>query len=329
LAPFYTQDGLRGGALGLRLPGGELGGRLAPLAASGQEQPVAHELARALASHAPHAGLVTFEDMPLSADWPAWLRERWPGSRRPATRRYQVTSSPTLSLREDSFEAWLGAKSSNFRREMRRLRRQFAAAEGSTRWSAPDTLAADIDTFVRLHHSRWQGRGSSFVRLGSRLGAVLDDLGGELITREGRFRMCMLEVAGQPISAQLFLASPSRVLYVNGGWDESYAKLKPSMLGILEVIEQAFQRGERRVDLGPGEQPYKLRFADGDDPLAWTILVPPGPGMPLRMARTVPPRAEATLRKALKTRLSERQLTRLRRLRAGAARGESDLQDTR
>ncbi|HYB24147.1 MAG TPA: GNAT family N-acetyltransferase, partial [Solirubrobacteraceae bacterium] len=328
LAPLYAQGGLRGAALGLRLPGGELGGRLAPLAVRGREATVAQELARALAAGAPHAGLVTLEDMPLQPDWSAALRERWPGRRRPVCRRYQLSASPTVALREDSFESWLSAKSSNFRREMRRLRRQFAAAGGATRTSTPATLVADVEAFVRLHAARWQDRGSSFTRLGARLGAVLNDIGAELLAREGRFRMRVLELDGQPVSAQLFLAAGGRVLYVNGGWDERYARLKPSMLGILDTIEEAFERGERCVDLGPGEQHYKQRFADGDDPLAWTVLVPPGPGMPLRTLRVLAPRGEAALRGLLKARLSERQLARLRRLRAGVAGDTARLQDT-
>ncbi len=320
LAPFYVERGLRGGALGLRLPGIELGGRLAPLAERGAEAEVGEALARALASREARAELATLEGAPLGPDWAAILGAHWPGARRPASRRYQLSGCPIVLLREDSFEAWLGAKSSNFRREMRRLRRQFAAASGSTRSSTAETLSADIEVFVRLHESRWEGRASSFVRLGSRLAAVIRDIGEGLLEHEGRFRMRILEVGGEAISAQLFLAAGGRVLYVNGGWDERFAKLKPSMLGILDVIEEAFARGESVVDLGLGEQHYKQRFADGDDPLAWTVIVAPGARMPLTLARTLPPRGEAAVRNLLKARLSQQQLAQLAKVRELIAR---------
>ncbi len=67
------------------------------------------------------------------------------------------------------------------------------------------------------------------------------------------------------------------MLYVNGGWDERFAQLKPAMLTILWAIEEAFSRGDSCVDLGTVEQPYKQRFADGDAPVTWTILLPVRP----------------------------------------------------
>jgi CelD/BcsL family acetyltransferase involved in cellulose biosynthesis len=316
LAPFYVLPGVRGAGLGLRLPGVELGGRLAPLAAAGDEPAVARSLALELAGEGSRARSVTLEGAPLGCDWAAAIGDRWPGRWRPAQRRYQVAGCPTVSLREDSFDAWLSAKSSNFRREMRRLRRQFAAAGGTARSSTAETLRSDVEVFVRLHAARWEGRGSSsFVGLGERLGGVLEDIGRALLEQEGRFRMRVLELDGDPISAQLFLAAGGRVLYVNGGWDERHAKLKPSMLGILDVIEEAFERGESKVDLGLGEQQYKMRFADGSDPVVWTILVPAGVRLPLTLGRTAPVRGRAALRRLLRARLSEQQLARLLRLR--------------
>jgi hypothetical protein len=163
---------------------------------------------------------------------------------------------------------------------------------------------------VRLHASRWEGRGGShLVGLGAGLAAVLNDIGQTLLNKEGRFRLRLLEVEAEPISAQLFLAAGDRVLYVNGGWDERFAKLKPSMLGILDVIEDAFERVEEHVDLGLEEQQYKLRFADGSDPVAWIILIPAGVRLPLTLLHTSPIRGRVALRHTLKTRLSEKQLS--------------------
>jgi len=313
LAPFYVDLTGRGERLGLRLPGIELGGRLAPLAAPGREQAVAAAIATALASSKLCPDLMTLEGMPLDTDWAGRLREAWPGRRHPASRRYQVSGCPTVSLQASSFDAWLSAKSSNFRREMRRLRRKFAAAGGTTRSSTLDTLGSDVDHFVRLHGSRWEASGSSnLVKLGASVPAVLKDIGQTLLTQEGRFRLRLLEVEGEPISAQLFLAAAGRVLFINGGWDERFTNLKPSMLGILAVIEDAFARGDDHVDLGLGEQHYKLRFADGDDPVAWTILVPASMRLPLTLLRTAPMRGRVTVKSMLERRLSEEQIGKLR-----------------
>jgi CelD/BcsL family acetyltransferase involved in cellulose biosynthesis len=271
-------------------------------------------VASALAESAECPGLLVLEGVPKDAAWPGQLANTPSGNRNPVLRSYHEVGCPTVTLAESSFEEWLAAKSSNFRREMRKLRRHYESAGGTVRRSTGQTLAGDIATFMRLHTSRWEQRGSSnFVRLGAALPAALEDLGRGLLEREGRFRLLMLEVDGEPISAQLFLAAGGRVLYINGGWEERFAPLKPSILGLLATIEEAIERGESSVDLGMGEQHYKQRFADRDDRIAWAAVIPGGRRLPVMLARTTPLRAQARLNAELKRRLSDAQLARLRR----------------
>ena len=72
---------------------------------------------------------------------------------------------------------------------------------------------------------------------------------------------------------QLFHAAGGQIKYWNGGWMEQHADLKPTMLTILAALEDGIARGEHALDLGAGTHPYKLRFADGDDPLSWGGLI--------------------------------------------------------
>src|SRR5262249_2232965 len=99
LAPFYVYGRRWGGGRDLRLPGIELAGRLAPLAVPGRERVVAQALGSTLANSNLRPNLLTLEGMPLSSDWPAAIRTAWPGRVRPASRRYQVSSCPTVSLK--------------------------------------------------------------------------------------------------------------------------------------------------------------------------------------------------------------------------------------
>ncbi len=321
LAPFYVDPAARRGRLDLRLPGIELAGRLAPLAAAGRESEVAGAVAGALACSSPRADLVALEGLPTSMGWASALRASWPGHMRPLSSSYSVHSCPIVSLREESYTAWLAAKSSNFRSQMRRLGRQFAAAGGTRRSSTSDTLAADVDAFMRLHASRWEGRGESHLLTApAAVAATLLDMGAKLL-ESGRFRLRLLEVEGEPVSAQLFLAAGGRVLYVNGGWDERFARLKPPTIGILDMVEEAFERGEHCLDLGVGDQPYKSRFADRDEPVAWTILLLPRARLPLSCARVLPTIANTALRRTLKRRLPAAQLQRYRRMRSRLHRG--------
>jgi CelD/BcsL family acetyltransferase involved in cellulose biosynthesis len=317
LAPFYADLDKPRGRVDYRLPGIQLAARLAPLAQPGRERDVAAALARELGACTPRPDLIALEGAPLSGDWAGLLRASWPRRPQPAVWRYEAQGCPTVSLQADSFEAWLAAKSSNFRSQMRRLRRQFDAAGGAARLSTPETLRSDVDAFMRLHSSRWQDRGrSSFVALGGRVPAMLEDLGGALLQRDGRFRLHVFEIDGEPISAQLFLDAGGHVLYVNGGWDERFAQLKPAMLTILLAIEEAFSRGDGCVDLGTVEQPYKQRFADGDAPVTWTIVLPVRPRAALTWLSVAPMIGRSSLRNTILRRMSVAQINRVRKLRA-------------
>jgi CelD/BcsL family acetyltransferase involved in cellulose biosynthesis len=315
LAPFYIDPAARRGRLDLRLPGIELAGRLAPLSIEGRESEVASAIARALGASQPRADIVALEGSPKSMAWASELRASWPGHVQPLSSSYSMHSCPIVSLREDSYATWLAGKSSNFRSQMRRLGRQLAAAGGRTRSSTADTLASDVDAFMRLHASRWERRGEShLLAAADAISATLLDMGTRLLESE-RFRLRVLEIEGEPISAQLFLAGGGRVLYVNGGWDERFARLKPPMVGILGMIEEAFARGERCLDLGVGDQPYKGRFADRDEPVTWTILLLPRARLPLTCARVLPTIGATTLRRTIKRRLPARRLERYRSMR--------------
>jgi CelD/BcsL family acetyltransferase involved in cellulose biosynthesis len=314
LAPFFV-DRQRGHRVDYRLSDIRIFGRLSPLATPGREWEVAATVARALAQAHPGPDLLALEALPLSSAWPVALRDQWPSQIRPILSQYLICGCPTVSLGEGSFEDWFAAKSSNFRGQMRRLSRRFEADGGVARTSTPATLGADVEAFVRLHGARWEGRGeSNLVAFGERLSPMLREVGERLLDSE-RFRMRMLEIDGEPISAQLFLAAGSRVLYVNGGWDERFARHKPHMLGLFGAIEDAFAQGEQTLDLGLGEQQYKLRFSDGNDPVAWNILMVPSRRLPLTWARTAPMLMGSAARDAVKRGLSPAQADRLRELR--------------
>lgn len=177
------------------------------------------------------------------------------------------------------------------------------------------TLEADLEAFLRLHAGRWEGRGQSSIVARKEGMRELFLHAGRMHIEAHRFRLCMLEIDGEPISAQLFGESGGETLYFNGGWDERFAKLKPAMLGILYAVEDAFAREDERIDLAPGGQQYKLRFADGNDPVAWTILMTPGWRLPLTAARLTPMLAREAARGVAKRSFSAQGADRIRRLR--------------
>jgi CelD/BcsL family acetyltransferase involved in cellulose biosynthesis len=313
LAPFFAREAGRG-RVDYRMMGESLP-RTSPLARPGREWEVAQAIGATLTGARPRPDVIALENGPVASPWPTALSDTWPGPTRPVVRQYLVQESPTISLSYDSFDAWLSGKSANFRSQMRRIRRQFTAAGGVARTSTLATLDTDVEEFMRLHTERWEGRGqSSIVARAEEMHRLFLDA-GRMHIESHRFRLCMLEIKGKPISAQLFSESGGEILYFNGGWDERYAKLKPAMLGILYAVEDAFACGDERIDLAPGGQQYKLRFADGNDPVAWTILMVPGARLPLTLARVTPMLAREAARGVAKRSLSPRAADRVRHIR--------------
>jgi CelD/BcsL family acetyltransferase involved in cellulose biosynthesis len=313
LAPFFV-DSTHRGRVDYRLFGSS-GTRVSPLSLPGREWEVASALMQVLAQADPRPDAIALEGAALVSHWPMALREGWPGRVRPIVHQYFVQASPTVSLDGESFEAWLAGKSSSFRKEMRLHRRQLQDAGGSWRASTRQTLPRDIATFMHLHTLRWENRGrSSLVAYGERMAAMLQAVA--YAQREtDPIRIWIVEIDGEPIAAQLCAAAGGEVLLMNSGWDERFAKLSPARLAELAALEDAFARGERRADLGPGEQPSKLRLADGNDPIAWTIILLPGRRLPLAYARSVPMLAGRRARETAKRILSEEQAKRVRELR--------------
>jgi CelD/BcsL family acetyltransferase involved in cellulose biosynthesis len=315
IAPFFVQPSARHRRVDYRLPGIELAVRLAPLALPGSEWRVAGAIGRALDQADPRPDAIALEGSPLASHWPVALRESWPGPMRPLMRRYSIYGSPTVSLREPSYEAWLRTKSAHFREHMRKQRRKFEAAGGSARLSTAETLDSDIDTLMRLHTTRWESLGASnLVARGERMPAMLRDVGRQLLA-ESRFRLMVLELDGEPISAHLALAAGGEILAVNGGWDERWARLSPTVVHCLYLIENAIEHGDERIDLGLGEQAYKRRLADGNDPVAWVLLMVPGRRLALTATRTTPLLARYGVRDAAKRALTKEQIDALRSLR--------------
>ena len=272
LAPLVLDRG--NGRADVRLMAAGLLQRIAPIVLPGYEHALAAETGRLIGTLRPRPDVVALEGVSVAARWPAMLRAALRAGAPSRQHRTSVQAAPVATLAGHTFDSWMATRSANFRSEMRRARKRLERQNGRVRVVTGE--AADFDDVVaalgRLHRGRWTPVGHP---------GVIDDRVEELIAdvarrqaASARLRLMVVELDGAPVSAQVFLAAGGEVNYWNGGWDEEYRDLKPGMLGILAAIEDSIERGERRLDLGGGAQPYKLRFADGDDPIEWAVLTP-------------------------------------------------------
>lgn len=265
LAPWFVHHG-EGGRRDLRFLGAEFSDRVDVLCAAGREHEAAAVLRRGILELGPD--LVSFEAVPERS---LWTREL--SGLRLARYENSLIVAPTVALPAggNGFEGWMASRSSNFRSQMRRMRRRVSERGGTVRQIVGEQeIERALDAMLALHSTRWEGREySHLTRPGVRewLGEAAAALGPD------RLRLWAVEVEGELVSVQLFQAAGGQLKYWNGGWSEEHADLKPTMLTILAAIEDAIGRGERRLDLGAGTHPYKMRFADGEDPLSWGGLI--------------------------------------------------------
>jgi CelD/BcsL family acetyltransferase involved in cellulose biosynthesis len=281
IAPFIVQHGSMG-RVDARLFGVPFTERREPFAKLGHEQELAEHTARLLAAE--KTTILALEGIDQTSHWPDWLASSYPGGMKPVIARRAVLDTPTLGLDGMSYDDWMQSKSGNFRSQMRRMRRQLGDDGGLVRMTgASDDIEKDVDAFMRLHLGRWEGKGGSGLAEIA-MHDMLVDAARELLPEE-RFRLYLVELNGKAIGAGLFVAAGGELAYFNGGFDEEYGKYKPTLQTILSALEDAFARGEQRLDFGGGAQPYKLRFADGEAPLTWVNLRPRNARYPLTRAQ--------------------------------------------
>jgi CelD/BcsL family acetyltransferase involved in cellulose biosynthesis len=301
VAPYYLRSHF-GRYAEYRLLGSEAH-RIGPLAVPGLFAPVCSALAEALAGLDPAPSLVRLEGVDSSDGWAEELAHKWADAK-PLVRRESLLGAPVVNLTEASFTDWLAAKSSNFRQSTRRLRRALAADGATFRMtSRPDELDSDVDKLIGLHKARWQNRGGS-AALRNGVPELLKSAGRELLP-EGRFRLWLLEAHGHPIAAQLFLAAGGELAYWNGGFDQRFARTSPALLTLLAALEDSFDRGESRLDLGGGISHYKQRIADDDAPVVWDAVLPRTRGYVLARSRSWIPYTQMRCRKTIRKLLPE------------------------
>ncbi len=306
LAPMWlTPSGF--GRSEQRVLAARLAAPASPLAEPGREPEVAAALAPALAA-APGAGTIRFEGQGGEPDWPQVLADAWPGRRRPWIHSALPTPAPTVALEGLDYETWLGGKSASFRKEARKTRRRLEAAGARFSVAAAEDTERVLDAFLRLHEARWSTRGGSHA-LVEGLRGMLSDVAREQ-TASGRLRLYTIEIDGEPICVLLQLAAGGQVCSWNVGFDDRWGDFSPGSQALLYGIEDAMERGDRRLDLGPGAQQYKMRLADSQTEVDTVTLVGRGAAYPLDRARLAPYQA----RWALSRRLSPETKQRLRRL---------------
>jgi CelD/BcsL family acetyltransferase involved in cellulose biosynthesis len=182
--------------------------------------------------------------------------------------------APFIDASVRSHEEWFASKSKNFREQTRRRRRQLEKKGATFRMATTaEEIDKDLIAFRELHNARWDPKGGSAV-LTDEVQAMLPVAARELLS-EGRFRLWSIDVDGRAISCHLFVEAGGQSAYWLGGFDPEWSAQQPALQTLIVAIEEGWAKGDRRIDLGAGDQDYKYRLADGDVSVAWGVLVFP------------------------------------------------------
>lgn len=319
VAPFYERR--RNGDMLRRyaLPGSEIGAGISLLSHPGRQWEVAVAVAAALVALPSPPDMIDFRRAPIASPWPTMLRASWPAAILPRIAQRNVVLVPGIALGKQAFEEWFQGKSANFRSQLRRAMRSFEREGGRVRVSNATNIEQDAAAMMSLHIKRMGRDRSSLAPVADQVVGAIADAGAHEAA-DGHLRLWVLEIEGTVISVQWFSARGGHVSYLNGGWDPSFRRYSPALLGIVSAIKDACERGDDYMDLGPGVHGYKMRLADRTDAVARTTLIMANRRVVTTTAQVVPELLRDSVRDAAKRVLPPRQrdaLIALRRVALG------------
>jgi CelD/BcsL family acetyltransferase involved in cellulose biosynthesis len=287
----------------VQFAGANLGDWFGPLARTGLELEVAAAAAQTLAQ----AGrrMLVLHNVDQDAAWISALTKAWPGSL--IRRQLQSSVIPYVPLTA-TWEDFLETRSRNFRsqigRKERNLRRHHSLDFRLA--NDPARLPAEMETFFRLHHARWNGdlRGSSLTSENAQ--AHHADFAARALKR-GWLRLWFLLADGREVAAWYGWRIGHRYCYFNAGWDPAWSHESVGLVLLAHTVRSAIEEGALEYSLLLGDEAYKARFATAQVPVETVALAPPtSPGQLIihldmgirRLAKSLPPRLRVRLRSA-------------------------------
>jgi CelD/BcsL family acetyltransferase involved in cellulose biosynthesis len=285
LLPLYQW---RSGPLtALRFLGHGPGDELGPIGHPDDGVLLARALRRSL--HRLDADLLLAEQLPRGQDWGALL----------GGRRLVEESSPVVRFGAGGWEAYLSARSANFREQVRRRARKLAREHrvGYRLSDGSRHLDRDLDTLFRLHAARWSTDPTNFLADEAFHRAFLP-----VAAEQGWLRLWFLEVDGEAVAVLYGLRFAGTESYYQAGRDPAWNSYRVGFVLLAHAVRQAATDGVTEYRLLRGGEDYKLRFAVADPGLE-TVAVARRPLAgaalsALAVARSAPGPLGAAVRRA-------------------------------
>lgn len=280
IAPLYRyrSHGLRG----LRTIGHGAADQLDLICAPADRVATAAALRSYLAAEAPDICLL--DRMPEEAAWDGLL----------GGRVLHRQSSPVLEIEGRSWEELLSGWSSNLRGQVRRRERKLVRELGLVYrlCDDPARLGEDLDVLFGLHDARWNDASSGFSAGRRALHARF----ARHCLERGWLRLWIAEAEGRPVAAWYGFRFGDSDWYYQAGRDPDYASTSIGSVLLAHTIRDAAESGIGRYRFLLGEEDYKYRFANRDDPVDTVALAATPKGAAAVLAATAAARSPRTRR---------------------------------
>ena len=184
-------------------------------------------------------------------------------SARPGTaRRLERSLSPYLPLNL-SWDDYLGSRSGNFRKHLRKYRRELEqlGRVDVARLGERDDLASWMTDVAAVNAASWKARRGTNLFRHPRIRSFMIDVTGAM-ARKGWLDLQRLRINGDTVAYELCFDFGGRVFSYNGSYRAELARPSPGTVLTAEVIRAACERGKTEYDMLRGEEGYKRRWSD-------------------------------------------------------------------
>ena len=176
----------------------------------------------------------------------------------------QEETAAVLRLPGD-WDAYLSTLDSKERHELKRKRRRLLREhpDAVTRQSTPETLDADLKTFVEMHRGT-EGHKGHFMK--PEIATFFDRIARTFMPL-GWLRLHFLEVGGEAVASTFGFELEDTFYLYNSAYEPEARRLSPGLILVSNLIEDAIERGVAVFDFLRGPERYKYQLGSEAVPL--------------------------------------------------------------
>jgi CelD/BcsL family acetyltransferase involved in cellulose biosynthesis len=182
----------------------------------------------------------------------------------------QEETSAVLPL-PSSWDEYETALKSKERHELRRKRRRLEREhpDATVRTATPDTLEADMKTFIEMHRGA-EGHKGHFMR--PEIATFFERIAADFSER-GWLRLDLLEIGNSAVAGTFSFVLDDRFYLYNSAYELDAARLSPGLVLVSELVKRSIDEGLRFFDFLRGPERYKYQLGGQAVPLNNVRLV--------------------------------------------------------